>query len=102
MPDRIFDLIIQHQINTQRLASHYASEVIDIIDGSESELIKFLDKKLDRFGAVRPDLKTNMKFKDIEKGVVGIRGEAMLKSNQYMTNELTVMAESICKDYDRR
>ena len=88
------DAATAHHMYLQRVAESYGNDVVKIIGTSEKDLLKFLETRLDHFGAVRPDLKTNAKFAKIQKGVSEIRRPAIVKARAYVSEELTVLAEN--------
>ena len=93
--NRLFsDAVISHQMYLQRLAESYGNKIVHIVTSSEGDLMKFLETRLTRFGAVRPDLKTNAKFTKIHAGVSEIRRPAIIQARAYVTEELTVLAEN--------
>lgn len=90
----LHDAIITKQIYLQRYADDLSRRVIRRIDTTESELVKFLERRLNRFGAVAPSVKTNAKFTEIQKGVSEIRKPIMLDARQYVSGELSALADN--------
>ena len=88
------DANITHQIYIQRNAQSNGNAVIKIIDSSENGLLKYISKRLDKFGPVIPSKATTRKINAFEKDVAKIRGQAIKKAEDYLTGELDELAKN--------
>lgn len=88
------DATTTHSIYIQRVGASNGNNVVRIIDGSENQTIKYIQKRLDTFGPLTPTATSTVKINTMERGVAKIRGTSIREAENYLTGELNELAQN--------